>query len=344
MDYIKTKLLEHMDTDFLETHLHNRILDCIQKAFQHDTKVTSCFKFDNASETRENTGEPLYEFYWQDTLPPNTADDVSEQLQKIDNFLTWVIWGSVALSAFLLLGMVFRFFFFYDPKEEAKRNQDMAVRTIEREILTCEKEDREEVKKRLLEAVERIDVTKELKDPVFSKPEEWLYAKAMTFQPACKAWGEKFGAKIKVERKAAVDEITRLTNTMGLIEVSARAGRENVSEGKTEIPKERAVDTKWEIVSKDEKNNVVDLTEEEWKTVKEGREKNDKVSKKGWLFFKGEESNVAKLSDEEWKIVKEAREQQKRREKKKFLVDGVFLLTFIPISIAFLVGISYPFY
>jgi hypothetical protein len=117
---------------------------------------------------------------------------------------------------------------------------------------------------------------------------------------------------VKGEWKPIVQEVTHLFGGMGLAEVNPVAENLKTVEAKKEIPKETANDQNWELVSEEEKkNNIVRLTEKEWKSVKKAREKNGKSVTKSW-FFK-EESNALTVTEEEWKVIQEVREKNKKR-------------------------------
>jgi len=110
------------------------------------------------------------------------------------------------------------------------------------------------------------------------------------------------------------EEMTQLAGEMGLIEDISQVEKDKVIGGKKGATEGRAEDKKWEIVSREEtKTRIRHLTVEEWKTVKELREKNGKGSKKGWLFFNGTDGNIERLSREEWKVIEETREKNKNR-------------------------------
>ncbi|PMD42355.1 hypothetical protein L207DRAFT_510566 [Hyaloscypha variabilis F] len=290
-----------------------------------------------------NAVEGPWSFY-NESMPVETVADPSiwvslaEKLVAACEFTTFYILPALLVLSFL--SFLFHLVFFYDNKEGVRQYQNMSVRTVEKGILMSDQKEREKVKQRLLKAIERIDITKQPEKEMVPFPVEWL---AMTFQPACKAWGERVGAKIKVQWRTVVEEVTRLADEMGLFEISAGAANENNAVEKSKTPRDKAEEANWEIVSnEEEKSHVADLTEKEWMIVKEFREKNGKDTKNGW-FFKQNESDVAQLSKAEWKIVKEAREQQKKKEK-RFLVEEILLGTLGLIYVVLLIGVCFTFW
>jgi sulfur relay (sulfurtransferase) DsrC/TusE family protein len=112
-------------------------------------------------------------------------------------------------------------------------------------------------------------------------------------------------------------------------------------ETEKELLMEKAHDQNWEFVRQEEKKNMIRLTEEEWRTVSEARDKNGKGVKMGWLSFKEKEGNAVELSEEEWKVIKDAKRKNKKRgwffcigdsclvsSKPAFVWYSVFLLKF----------------
>ena len=84
-------------------------------------------------------------------------------------------------------------------------------------------------------------------------------------------------------------------------------------ETEKELSMEKAHDLNREFVRQEEKKNNIRLTEEEWKSVREARDKNGKGVKMGWLSFKEKEGNAVELSEEEWKVIKDTKEKNKKR-------------------------------
>ena len=186
----------------------------------------------------ENNGWPLYN-------PRITIDAIQGMLGQVTSNTTMQLpaahkTGSatafvclvfiIVLYLFVIGAMAFEYFFFFDGKKGA-------VEAIEKQIMICEKEEREEVKNELLKAVEAIDVTKEMSSSS-SPAMDWLDNKAMKIQPAVKAWGERVGPKVMLQLDAIIDKILQFM-------------KEKLTKQKTEPAKEKAEEAEeasWEIV------------------------------------------------------------------------------------------------
>ena len=133
------------------------------------------------------------------------------------------------------------------------------------------------------------------------------------FGDRCKTWGKKAGETVK-KWKAVVEEVTQSFDDAVLVKVNPVAEKYKTIETDKELFMEKVHDQNWEFVRQEEKkNNIVRLAEEEWKNVREARDRNGKGVNMSWLPFKEKEGNVVELSEEKWKVIKDAKEKNKKR-------------------------------
>jgi len=131
-------------------------------------------------------------------------------------------------------------------------------------------------------------------------------------------WGKRLRENVKGEWRSAIEEVMQLADEMGVLVMETN--EDEVKEGPKEKKKvekkevEKKEDEKWDIVFNEEKTAVTEVTNEEWKDIKEAREKNGKWDPiRHWVFplfdFNEMETKTVELTEEEWKVVKEAREK-----------------------------------
>jgi hypothetical protein len=191
-----------------------------------------------------------------------------------------IVDGILVSFFFLAVGLLPRFalgrFTTAGRKRAAERQKDKAFKVVQRELLTAKTEqEREEVKKTMMKAVRGVDVKEALPVGFWY----WLWAMVVAHLARGKVFGAKLGQKVKEELKVRVKPVMRLGDELGLLEVKKEDGKiQNVVSAAQEeqrVEKEQEEDRAWEIVLAKKKNTIaVELNAEEWKIIKEAREKN----------------------------------------------------------------------